>query len=106
MTESRTPPELPPKSITYSIGDDERPSEAVVAAVSDAAARRATEESTRSTETPPPLYYAIDPDALDSLFHATRRSDPTEGRVSFDYWNFEVSVYGGGSVEVRATSDE
>lgn len=78
----------------------------MVTAVSDAATGGSTPDATRAAETPPPLYYAIDPDALDSLFHAPHRSGTTEGQVSFSYWNFEVSVHASGRVEVRATGGD
>ena len=47
----------------------------------------------------PPLYQAVDPDALDSLF--PDRQQPTgAGRVSFTYLGHDVVVYDDGSVTV------
>jgi len=45
----------------------------------------------------PPLYDAIDPDALDSLFTAQ-----TEGRVSFEFAGMPVTVHATGEVRVHA----
>jgi len=74
-----------------------RPSTAVVTAVADA-------EGVDETDLPP-LFHAIDPDALDSLFdsrdeppHATR----TTGSISFHYHGYDVTVTANGRVEVTA----
>lgn len=51
----------------------------------------------------PPLYEAINPDALNALF--TSRSEPGGGNVSFEYAGYDVVVRGTGVVEVRTTVD-
>lgn len=72
------------------------PSTAVVRAVAAA-------ESVDETELPP-LFHAIDPDALDALFESGRR-EPTAvrstGSVTFRYDGYEVSVAADGTVDVE-----
>ncbi|WP_222913399.1 HalOD1 output domain-containing protein [Natrinema sp. SYSU A 869] len=51
----------------------------------------------------PPLYEAINPDALNELF--TSRSEPAVGEVSFEYAGYDVVVRGTGVVEVRTSVD-
>ena len=68
-------------------GEDATASEAVVAAVAD-----------RTDADPidlPPLYEAVDADALDALF-----ADGRPGRVSFEYAGYEVTVCGNDEVTV------
>lgn len=77
----------------------ERPSQAVVRAVADEAGVDQTDL--------PPLFHAIDPDALDALFRAggrpaTRR---TTGAVRFSYHGYEVSVEADGSVSLESAGD-
>lgn len=66
------------------------PSHRVVTAVS-----RATGES---PATLPPLYEAVDPDALDALF-GENGSEASE-RFVFTYYGHEVTVHRGGAVTV------
>lgn len=47
----------------------------------------------------PPLYDVVDPDKLDALVAST-----TDGKVSFTYAGYEVTVDGGSGVEVSAPS--
>lgn len=49
----------------------------------------------------PPLYEAIDPDAIDSLFprDANGRS-PSSGRLSFSYNDYRITVTSDGDVQV------
>ena len=71
---------------------DEPASEAVVEAVAD-------EEGVSPVDVRPPLYAAIDPDALDELAsRMSRRSDDSTGRIVFAYAGYEVTVHGGGEV--------
>ncbi|MFB1064117.1 HalOD1 output domain-containing protein [Natrinema sp. H-ect4] len=65
------------------------PSEDVVTAV-------ATVFDESPIELTPPLYEAVDPEALDSLVD----SGPTELRIRFRYRGCNVSVDGNGRVEV------
>jgi len=72
-----------------------RPSAAVVA-------RIATAENVDETELPP-LFHAIDPDALDALFESGRDGPGetrTSGSVTFAYAGYEVHVSANGSVDV------
>lgn len=71
----------------------DRPSESVVRAI-----------ATLTDESPidlTPLYEAIEPDALDSLFDHARRSDESgRQRLTFAYAGYEVLVCDDGTVEV------
>ena len=50
----------------------------------------------------PPLYEAVDPDALTDLFDGTQ---PPAVEVSFTHAGFDVTVAGTGTVTVRPTGD-
>ncbi|WP_369680798.1 HalOD1 output domain-containing protein [Halorubellus sp. JP-L1] len=63
----------------------------VIEAVADA-------ERTDATDLVPPLYDAIDPDALESLFD----NDGARGKVVFNYMTYEVSVFSDGYVSVNS----
>lgn len=69
---------------TYQIDHAERLSEAVVKAVADA-------EGVGPTDLRP-LYEAVDPDALDSLFHSSDDAQLTAGQVEFSYHGYHVHV--------------
>ncbi|WP_226008062.1 HalOD1 output domain-containing protein [Natrinema salinisoli] len=66
---------------------------AVVSAVSEASGLDMVEL--------PPLYDAINPDALNALF--TSRAEPAVNKISFEYAGYDVVVRGTGAVEVRTT---
>ncbi|MFC7080561.1 HalOD1 output domain-containing protein [Halorussus caseinilyticus] len=53
----------------------------------------------------PPLYRAIDPNALDELFGSTVASAENGLRISFTYSGYEVTVVGTGNVVVRPADD-
>jgi hypothetical protein len=73
---------------------DEPASEAVVEAVAD-------EEGISPIDVRPPLYAAIDPDALDELAsRMSRRSDDSPGRIVFAYAGYEVTVRGDGEISL------
>lgn len=65
---------------------------AVVSAVADA-------EEVDPVELPP-LYEAIEPEALNDLF--TSRSESSVGKVTFQYAGYDVVVRGTGEVEVQS----
>lgn len=69
-------------------------SQAVVEAVAEA-------EGTEPVELTPPLYKAVDPDALDELFAATRTEGRMAGEVTFSYKGYEVTACGDGYVSVE-----
>lgn len=74
---------------TYPLGQDEPLSLTVVKMVADT-------EGVEPTALRP-LYSAVDPDALDSLFESD--GGPTfEGEVQFRYHGYQVSVRGDGRV--------
>lgn len=87
---------------TYEAARPESLSEAVVAAVAAAADVDPVGTAGSPTETDgslDPLYTAIDPDALDSVFRAT---DPDRtGRVTFSYHGHEGTARHEGRVTVR-----
>ena len=61
-------------------------------------------EGTDPIELTPPLYTAVDPDALDSLFHSATTDEPNpSGRVSFAYRGYDVTVRSDGAVSVSET---
>jgi len=72
---------------------DERPSEAVVAAVAEASGKAAVPGRSQdgAADALPPLYEAIDPEALDTLVSAaeTRGADCS---VQFSYGGYSVTV--------------
>ena len=87
MTPSGTTPEPPAESFDWTAA--ESPSNAVVDAVSVVSDVEPTELT--------PLYDAVDPDALDSIF--TRRGPspvPPEGRVEFPYNGHRIVVKANG----------
>lgn len=76
---------------TYAMTDTKQPSERVVEAVADA-------EDADPLDLPP-LFGAIDPDALDSLFSSRLGSGASPiGEVSFSYGGYEVTVSADGRV--------
>lgn len=69
-------------------------SEAVVRAIAEAA-------DVDPIEITPPLYEAIDPDALDRLFNDAS----TIEKVAFRYNGHDVTVFAGGNVSVERPSE-
>ncbi|WP_132058304.1 HalOD1 output domain-containing protein [Halorussus amylolyticus] len=106
MVASRQPTDAHTKSVTYRADPDETPSEAVVAAVASASDCRPTAAGADGTaRVLPPLYDAIDPDALDALFAGGVRSPDrpraTAGKVEFVYHGHRVTAHSDGSVVVE-----
>lgn len=52
----------------------------------------------------PPLYRAIDPDALDELL-TSLGTNGQEGSVSFSYLGFEITVHNDGTVNLDDPAD-
>jgi hypothetical protein len=71
----------------------------VVEAVADA-------DDVAPEELTPPLYDAIDPDALDRLFAAVPPADQTNRRIDFAYKDYRVSVSGTGSVSIQLREED
>lgn len=72
---------------------DRTPSEAVVDAVAEAEGADPT--------TLPPLFDAVDPDALDSLFETTSVAPAAStAQVTFSYAGYEVTVEADGAVDL------
>lgn len=84
MSSSR---ELPDAEITHTTV-----SRAVIGAVAEA-------EGVDEIDLHPPLFEAVDPDALDNLFHNTT------GRVQFDYLGYTVAVDQDGAVDLSRRED-
>jgi len=72
---------------------DAQLSRAVVEAVADA-------ENADPTELPP-LFAAIDPDALDALFKPASEQTVVTGTVQFRYAGYDVTVHEDGSVMLK-----
>ena len=80
--------------------EDEPASEAVVNAVAD-------EEGVSPIDVRPPLYAAVDPDALDDF--ASRMScwsSSSPGRIVFAYAGYEVTVHGDGEISLADDDSE
>jgi Halobacterial output domain 1 len=54
----------------------------------------------------PPLYEAIDPDALDTLFAPLHRESERHGKVMFEYCGYEVTVHADRTVELESIDAE
>lgn len=80
--------------------DNQSVSEAVVTAVADA-------DGVSPVDVVPPLYEAIDPDALETAL-ASMSSGPHElaGRVEFAYSGYEVAVTEDGDVSVTPSDPD
>lgn len=64
----------------------EKPSQTIVTLIADL-------KGTSPTDLTPPLYSAVDPEALDSLFHSSATNDTvTPGHVCFQYCGYEIRV--------------
>ncbi|WP_129114423.1 HalOD1 output domain-containing protein [Halegenticoccus tardaugens] len=73
---------------------------AVIAAIAEV-------EGVDPTALDPLLYDAVDADALDRLFRASDRgSTLLDGRLEFSVAEYDVTVFGWGSVAVRRRDDE
>jgi hypothetical protein len=72
-------------------GNDGSVSLSVVEAVAEA-------EGVAPEALTPPLYEAIDPDALERVFAATSTSARMDGQVTFSYNGYAITVQGDGSV--------
>ncbi|THE65894.1 hypothetical protein D8Y22_05050 [Salinadaptatus halalkaliphilus] len=63
--------------------------------------RIAKRDGVDPTELTPPLYSAIDPEALDSLFSTTDGTDARSvGNVRFTYNGYEVCVQSSGEISI------
>ncbi len=98
MSESNNPsspiPNQPDDAITHRVDWAEtQPSLAVIEAITVAANRPPLEG--------PPLYDAIDSEALDDIFDGSDDRPPAQIEVSFTYDGFDVTVSGAGQVTVR-----
>ncbi len=83
---------IEPATTTSNDGGSQRTSQAVIAAVADA-------EGVDPVDLDRPLYEAVDPEALDSLFRSSGRRE-LDGHVRFEYYGYEITVYGDGRLEL------
>ena len=62
----------------------------------------ANAEGIDPVELEPPLYDAVDPNAIDDLFAATTTSNPSRnGRLNFRYRGYDVTVRADGTVSLE-----
>ncbi|WP_458191031.1 HalOD1 output domain-containing protein [Haladaptatus sp. NG-WS-4] len=54
----------------------------------------------------PPLYEAIDPDALDTLFAPLHRESERHGKVIFEYCGYEVTFHADRTIELESIDAE
>lgn len=80
-------------TVEWEHDSENTPVYAVVSAIAEASGIDVTEL--------PPLYEAINPEALSKLF--TARSEPPVSQVSFEYAGYDVVVHGSGVVQVQTT---
>lgn len=78
---------------SYTLTDDETPSEGVIKTV-------ASLEGSNPMALDTPLYTVVDPDALDQLF-TTKREGENPVSVTFAYDDYEVTVQNSGTILVR-----
>jgi hypothetical protein len=84
---------------TYEIAATESVSDAVIRAVSAATGHAPSPDPENPGACLDPLYTAIDPDALNSIFDPTGTSGPTsDGEVTFRYHGYTVTVESAGRV--------
>jgi hypothetical protein len=89
--------------ITYTAGDDETVTEAVIAAL-----RTASDDTTSPVhgtdgdrgDPMAPLFETVDTDALDSVFSSTPDYDRATGSVEFTHAGYEVTATATGTVTV------
>ena len=91
---------------TYTAADDESMSEAVVAALRDAAGVTGSDEDAgvEPVGVLTPLFETIDPDALNALFSPTQNGDTRTGSVTFTHDGYEVTVTHAGDITVSKPS--
>ncbi|MFU8868961.1 HalOD1 output domain-containing protein [Natronococcus sp.] len=98
MTSTTATQETSQTPVSYQADPEQSLSEAVLEAV---AAATGVDELELADEFGP-LYYAVDPSALDSLFHDRCGTDRAVGSVTFEYAGFLVSVDRTGQVTLTS----
>ncbi|MFD1564140.1 HalOD1 output domain-containing protein [Haloarchaeobius amylolyticus] len=92
-------------SLTYTAADDEPLSDAVIAALREAAGVTSDSDASADLQTVgvlTPLFETIDPDALNALFSPTYSGDTRTGSVTFTHDGYEVTVTAEGEVTVSS----
>lgn len=82
--------------IQYSVAADESLTVQLVQAVADAA-------DVDPVDLSPPLYDAVDPEALEALFAPTEGGPTRRGRIEFSYAEYRVTVSVAGDSETPIT---
>ena len=98
MTSTTATRETDQTSVSYQADPEQSLSEAVLEAVATATD---VDQITLADEFGP-LYHAIDPSALDSLFRDRCETDRAVGSVTFEYAGFLVSVDRTGQVTLTS----
>lgn len=91
--------------LTYTAADDEPLSDAVIAALREAAGVTSDSDASADLQTVgvlTPLFETIDPDALNALFSPTYSGDTRTGSVTFTHDGYEVTVTAEGEVTVSS----
>lgn len=97
---SRREGPAPGETVRYRLDADESPTLGVLEAVAAASGRSVLpEDADADTEPLPPLFEAIDPDALDA-FHRSTEGSETDARIVFTYAGYDVTVGSDGDVVV------
>ncbi|WP_249361397.1 HalOD1 output domain-containing protein [Haloterrigena sp. H1] len=92
-------------SLTYTAADDESLSDAVIAALREAAGVTTDSDAGVTMETVgvlTPLFETIDPDALNALFSPTHSGDTRTGSVTFTHDGYDVTVTADGEITVSS----
>lgn len=86
----------------YRLGSNELPSVGVIRAVAAVSGREPVGDGTHVDDQTglPPLYAAIDPDALDGVI-----TTASEGTVTFQYEGYDVTVHADGRILVDGTGE-
>ncbi|TYL40282.1 hypothetical protein CV102_01495 [Natronococcus pandeyae] len=95
---SASPSQNAQDSFTYQSDPDQPLSEAIVSAISSAEGIDQLELADEYE----PLYDAIDPTALDSLFHSSGSTGRSVGTVTFEYAGYQITVDQTGQVTLAS----
>lgn len=94
-----------PRGQTYRVDPDQSISEAIIYAVADASGCPPLPESEETgrdiEESLDPLYRAIDPDALESLFSSSPAERERDIEVSFSYHDRRITVESSGTIRIE-----
>ncbi|QLG47829.1 HalOD1 output domain-containing protein [Natrinema halophilum] len=90
------------EGLTYRMSPSESSSEAVLHATAEATGSKVIGSTPEEENVLDPLYHAIDPEALDNLFHSiTGDGHRSDGKITFTYCGCKVEVENRGVVKVQ-----